>query len=200
MEFDRADDGDFRIQAVAPSSAGTRSTFGASRPIQGSCSTARLGATFTPTRNTPGTPSSAADEIKSLRAHNEALQRQLALKDQGLERLRQKVNERALLLSHQQAADVQQTRREAGSMIGELEAENAKLRADLAHRTSQLHSAVTRIGALKSRMDDLILQNDELMSRQTATSAAASPRASAAKRSRSARLARARTVRRWRRC
>ena len=86
--------------------------------------------------------------------------------DQGLERLRQKVNERALLLSHQQAADVQQTRREAGSMIGELEAENAKLRADLAHRTSQLHSAVTRIGALKSRMDDLILQNDELMNRQ----------------------------------
>jgi hypothetical protein len=60
------------------------------------------------------------------------------------------------MLSHEKAADVQQTRREAGSMIGELEAENAKLRADLAHRTSQLHSAVTRIGALKSRMDDLV--------------------------------------------
>ena len=99
---------------------------------------------------------STADELRALRAHNEQLQRQLALKDQGLERLRQKVHERALMLSHQQAADVQQTRREAGSMIGELEAENAKLRADLAHRTSQLHSAVTRIGALKSRMDDLV--------------------------------------------
>ena len=43
----------------------------------------------------------AADEIAALRAHNDALQRQLALKDQGLERLRQKVHERALLLSHQ---------------------------------------------------------------------------------------------------
>lgn len=105
----------------------------------------------------------AADELRALRAHNDQLQKQLALKDQGLERLRQRVHERALMLSHQQAADVQQTRREAGSMIGELEAENAKLRADLAHRTSQLHSAVTRIGALKARMDDLILQNDELV-------------------------------------
>ena len=109
------------------------------------------------------------DELRRLKAHNDALQRQLKLKDQGLERLRQEVQERALMLSHQQAADVQQTRREAGSMIGDLEAENAKLRADLAHRTSQLHSAVTRIGALKSRMDDLILQNDELTSRQEAS-------------------------------
>ena len=47
-----------------------------------------------------------------------------------------------------------------------MEGENARLRADLAHRTSQLHSAVTRIGALKSRMDDLILQNDELLQKQ----------------------------------
>lgn len=106
--------------------------------------------------SSPRAPMSSADELRALRAHNEQLQRQLALKDQGLERLRQKVHERALMLSHQQAADVQQTRREAGSMLGELEAENAKLRADLAHRTSQLHSAVTRIGALKSRMDDLV--------------------------------------------
>ena len=64
----------------------------------------------------------SADEMRALRAHNDALQKQLALKDQGLERLRQKVHERALMLSHQQAADVQQTRREAGSMVGELEA------------------------------------------------------------------------------
>ena len=111
--------------------------------------------------SSPRAPLNQADEIRALRAHNEQLQRQLALKDQGLERLRQKVHERALMLSHQQAADVQQTRREAGSIIGELEKENAKLRADLAHRTSQLHSAVTRIGALDG-IDDLILQNDEL--------------------------------------
>jgi hypothetical protein len=152
-------------------SDGVDNNFGVSRPIQGSCA-ARLH--VTPTRRSsvpmsPRVPSSAADEIQALRAHNEALQRQLNLKDQGLERLRQKVHERALMLSHQQAADQQQTRREAGSVIGELEAENAKLRADLAHRTSQLHSAVTRIGALKSRMDDLILQNDELMHRQDRT-------------------------------
>ena len=121
-----------------------------------------------PPSSSPRLPPSAADEMRRLKAHNEALQRQLQLKDQGLERLRQTVQERALMLSHQQAADVQQTRREAGSVIGELEAENAKLRADLAHRTSQLHSAVTRIGALKSRMDDLILQNDELLSRTDA--------------------------------
>ena len=111
----------------------------------------------------PRAPMNAADEIRSLRAHNEALQKQLTLKDQGLERLRQKVQERALMLSHEKAADVQQTRREAGTVIEDLEAENCKLRSDLAHRTSQLHSAVTRIAALKSRMDDLILRNDELM-------------------------------------
>ena len=158
-------------------SFGASSTaFGASRPINGSstCSQ-RYASTTTPAKPyggsamggsaayaSPRAPMSAADELRALRTQNEQLQRQLALKDQGLERLRQKVTERALLLSHQQAADVQQTRREAGSVIGELEAENAKLRADLAHRTSQLHSAVTRIGALKSRIDDLILQNDEL--------------------------------------
>lgn len=113
--------------------------------------------------SSPRVPTSAADEIRSLRAHNEALQRQLTLKDQGLERLRQKVQERALMLSHEKAADIQQTRREAGTVIEDLEAENARLRSDLAHRTSQLHSAVTRIAALKSRMDDLILRNDELM-------------------------------------
>ena len=53
------------------------------------------------------------------------------------------------MLSHEKAADVQQTRREAGTVIEDLEAENAKLRADLAHRTSQLHSAVTPISAMK---------------------------------------------------
>ena len=74
--------------------------------------------------------SSAADEIRSLRSHNEALQRQLTLKDQGLERLRQKVHERALMLSHEKAADIQQTRREAGTVIEDLEAENARLRSD----------------------------------------------------------------------
>ena len=82
-----------------------------------------------PPSSSPRLPPSAADEMRRLKAHNEALQRQLQLKDQGLERLRQTVQERALMLSHQQAADVQQTRREAGSVIGELEAENAKLRA-----------------------------------------------------------------------
>lgn len=56
------------------------------------------------------------------------------------------------MLSHEKAADVQQTRREAGTVIEDLEAENAKLRADLAHRTSQLHSAVTRISSLKARI------------------------------------------------
>jgi FtsZ-binding cell division protein ZapB len=97
-----------------------------------------------------------------LRRVHQALQRQLTLKDQGLERLRQKVQERALMISHEKAADVQQIKRETTHVIEDLEAENVKLRADLAHRTSQLHSAVTRIAALKSRMDDLILKNDEL--------------------------------------
>lgn len=150
-------------------------SFGASAPIDGRGRMTGQGCTSTlrtpsgapkygsqAVSSSPRAPLNQADEIRALRAHNEQLQRQLALKDQGLERLRQKVHERALMLSHQQAADVQQTRREAGSIIGELEKENAKLRADLAHRTSQLHSAVTRIGALKSRIDDLILQNDEL--------------------------------------
>ena len=143
-------------------------TFGSSA---GSASPARIysstpGVSAVYSQSVPSSPrvtSSAADEIRSLRAHNEALQRQLTLKDQGLERLRQKVHERALMLSHEKAADIQQTRREAGTVIEDLEAENARLRSDLAHRTSQLHSAVTRIAALKSRMDDLILRNDELM-------------------------------------
>ena len=42
----------------------------------------------------------AADELRALRAQNEMLQRQLSLKNQGLERLRQKVSERAMMLSH----------------------------------------------------------------------------------------------------
>ena len=160
-------DGSMAASDLAASNNMTRSSFGASVPINGR-STMGLGTPSfkygaTSVAASPRASMTAADELRALRAHNDALQKQLALKDQGLERLRQKVHERALMLSHQQAADVQQTRREAGSMIGELEAENAKLRADLAHRTSQLHSAVTRIGALKNRMDDLILQNDELI-------------------------------------
>ena len=64
----------------------------ASRPIQGH-SVQHLH--VTPRRHTyssvppsPRVPMTAAEEIRALRAHNEALQRQLALKDQGLERLR----------------------------------------------------------------------------------------------------------------
>ena len=70
-------------------------------------------------------------------------------------------------LSDTMAANIEDRDRVIGAktqVIEDLEAENVKLRADLAHRTSQLHSAVTRIAALKSRMDDLILQNDELCS------------------------------------
>jgi hypothetical protein len=153
--------------SASKSFAGSK-TFGSSA---GSASPARIysstpGVSAVYSQSVPSSPrvtSSAADEIRSLRSHNEALQRQLTLKDQGLERLRQKVHERALMLSHEKAADIQQTRREAGTVIEDLEAENARLRSDLAHRTSQLHSAVTRIAALKSRMDDLILRNDELM-------------------------------------
>ena len=82
-------------------------------------------------------PLNQAGEIRALRAHNEQLQRQLALKDQGLGASKGAWS--ALMLSPQ-AADAA-TRREAGSIIGELEKENAKLRADL-HTNSQLHSAV----------------------------------------------------------
>ncbi len=109
--------------------AGDAVPFGASRRIQGS-TVRRASYSDVPLPTSPSrrpdlpvsarVPSNAADEIKALRSQNEALQRQLALKDQGLERLRQRVHERALMLSHQQAADVQQTRREAGSVIGEL--------------------------------------------------------------------------------
>ena len=49
-----------------------------------------------PPSSSPRLPPSAADEMRRLKAHNEALQRQLQLKDQGLERLRQTVQERAL--------------------------------------------------------------------------------------------------------
>lgn len=103
------------------------------------------------------TPRKATDELRLLRNHNESLIKQLALKDQALERLRQKVQEKALMMSHEKAADVQHARREAGDAIGAVEAENARLRDDLAHRTTQLHSAVTRIGALKDRIEDLEL-------------------------------------------
>jgi len=138
--------------SASKSFAGSK-TFGSSA---GSASPARIysstpGVSAVYSQSVPSSPrvtSSAADEIRSLRSHNEALQRQLTLKDQGLERLRQKVHERALMLSHEKAADIQQTRREAGTVIEDLEAENARLRSDLAHRTSQLHSAVTRIAAL----------------------------------------------------
>ena len=80
-------------------------TFGASRPIQGSAG--RPGGFATPSRyamaaqNTPGRMDArSADELRALRAQNEMLQRQLSLKNQGLERLRQKVSERAMMLSH----------------------------------------------------------------------------------------------------
>lgn len=165
-EDDSTFDDRIKERAEGGGGAGTRS-FGASRPMRGSATHGRLA--MTPTNSSSprpaGLPYTAVEELQALRAHNEALQKQVMLKDFGLERLRQKVQERALLLQHQQAADVQQTRREASSAVAALEEENAKLRADLAHRTSQLHSAVTRISALKSRMDDLLLQNDELQQR-----------------------------------
>ena len=92
-------------------------------------------------------------EVRLLRAHNEALQRQLTLKDQGISRLRHKVQERALLLSHGQGSGGSMLH---NSKVAMLEAENARLRGDVSHRTSQLHSAVARIAALKERIDDLL--------------------------------------------
>ena len=107
--------------------------------------------------STPRSPplqlSNEQAELRLLRAHNDALQRQLVLKDQGISRLRHKVQERALMLSHDRAASSGAL---VNSKVAMLEAENARLRGDLSHRTSQLHSAVARIAALKERIDDLL--------------------------------------------
>ena len=77
------------------------------------------------------------------------LQKQLLLKDQGIAMLRQKVQERVITLSQ---GDVLAH----NGRITALEAENARLRSDLAHRTSQLHSAVARISGLKGKIDSLL--------------------------------------------
>ncbi|KAL1522088.1 hypothetical protein AB1Y20_021731 [Prymnesium parvum] len=86
------------------------------------------------------------------------VRRSLILKDQGISRLRNRVQERALLMTHSLISDG------TGhyAKIAVVEAENERLRGELAHRTSQLHSAVARIAALKERIDDLLRQVDDL--------------------------------------
>ena len=68
------------------------------------------------------------------------------------------MQERALILAHSGAHDTVAS----SSRMAMLEAENIKLKGELAHRTSQLHSAVARIAALKERIDDLLRKNDEV--------------------------------------
>ena len=60
------------------------------------------------------------------------------------------------MISHNNAGE------SSASKIAVLEAENMKLRGELSHRTSQLHSAVARIAALKERIDDLLRRVDEV--------------------------------------
>ena len=53
------------------------------------------------------------------------------------------------MLSHEMAGDLQAHRREYEAAVARLMEENAQLKAELTHRNTQLHSAVSRIKGLK---------------------------------------------------
>ena len=128
-------------------------------------------------------------EVRALRARVAALEAELARHTLHSSDARERHLHTAAMASHEHATDVHLLKQRHATQISSIEQDNAALRKEVDHRRRQLHGAVTRLGALKQRLEEAHHQNATLRAGAKESAAAAVARRRRAKSAAAARRA-----------